>query len=254
MRVKIFAVVPALMVLVSLCGSPVPPPPGTVTGSVYYDATRTSIRDTCDSPMVNTQVVVYGPDGKTASTRTDNGGAFEIDDAPVGDGIVTLFTGEGLVWPITTTPQTVRVESSKEAGGVEIGSASKAVYDANKTSISGVLFNDANGNGEVDRDECPISDSVGGFNVSSGDRIAVIGPGGVYELKNLPEGHDMEVTASYSSFGDPLGFEPIGPRQLSPTNGVSATEPCASRHKPKPRYGPLVYEANIGFAQAVGNG
>lgn len=253
MRVKVFAVVPALVVLVSLCGSPVPPPPGTVTGSVYYDANRNGIRDTCDSPMVNTQVVVNGPGGKTASARTENSGAFAIDDAPIGEGLVTLFTGEGLVWPITTAPQAVRVESSKEAGGVEIGSASKAVYDATRMSISGVIFDDANGNGEVDRDECPISNAVGAFNVSSGDRIAVIGPG-TYELKNLPEGHAMEVTASYSSFGDPVGFEQIGPRPLRPTNGLSATEPCTSVNQAKPRYGPLVYEANIGYTLAIGNG
>ena len=37
MRVKVFAVVPALLVLVSLCGSPVPPPPGTVIGAVFFD-------------------------------------------------------------------------------------------------------------------------------------------------------------------------------------------------------------------------
>lgn len=254
MRVKIFAVVPALMVLVSLCGSPVPPPPGTVTGAVFFDANRNSIHDSCDSPMVNTQVVVNGPDGKTASTRTDNTGAFEIDDAPVGDGIVTLFTGEGLVWPITTTSQTVQVESSKEVGGVEIGSASKAVYDATKTSISGVIFDDANANGEVDRDECPIADAIARLQVRSGDRIAVIGTGGTYELKNLPDGHEAEVTAAYSWTGDPVAMA-IGRRPIAmATNGVSGDEPCTSLHKPKPRYGPLVYEANIGFTLAVGNG
>lgn len=250
MRVKVFAVIPALFVLVSLCGSPVPPPPGTVSGSVFFDANRNGIRDSCDSPMKNTQVVVVnGYDGSTSNAKTNDNGEFKVE-APVLDGIVTLFTDESYVWPITTDPQPVHVESLKAVTGVEIGSASRAVYDANKMSISGVIFDDANGDGEIDRDECPIAGSSGGLQVSSRDRIAVVAYGGTYELKNLPEGHEAEVTASYGSFSNDRS---ANPQPLRPTGGSRGGEPCESIYKAKPRYGAVVYEANLGFSLLTGD-
>lgn len=247
---KVFAVVPALLVLVSLCGSPVPPPPGTVSGSVYYDANRNSIRDSCDSPMVNTQVVVNGPEGKSASTRTDKSGAFAIDDAPVGDGLVTLFTGEGLVWPITTAPQAVRVESSKEVGGVEIGSASRAVYDANSVTVSGVIFEDENANGTVDKDECSLISQANAVSVSAGQRIAVVSAG-TYELKNMPADPGLTVTVEYGLYGSVVAFGGDPSRPLTPTNGSSGDTLCSVVVTPRLRYGPKTYEANIGFAPAA---
>lgn len=250
MRVKVFAVIPALLVLVSLCGSPVPPPPGTVTGAVFHDANRNSIRDSCDSPMVNTQVVVNGPDGESAVARTDSSGAFEIDDAPIGDGLVTLFTAEGLVWPITTAPQAVRVESSKEIGGVEIGSASKAVYDADMMSISGVIFADDNGNGTVDRDECSLISQANAVSVSAGQRIAVVSAG-TYELKNMPADPGLAVTVEYGLYGSVVSFGGDPSRPLTPTNGSPGATLCSVVVTPRLRYGPRTYEANIGFAPAA---
>lgn len=240
---KAFAVIPGLVVLVSLCGSPVPPPPGTVSGAVFFDANRNGARDSCDSPLGNVQVVVNGADGANGSARTNSQGEFKVEDAPVGDGTVTLFASERYVWPITTGEQRVRVESLKGVTGVSIGSASRAAFDATRIMITGIMFDDANENGEVDPDECPISPRVSSIDLRSGDRIALIDDNGAFDVKNLPEGHTRSVTAGVSV--DPFGGG--GLRPLHPTNGEPADEPCKSVFPAKPRYGPNIFEALLGY-------
>lgn len=252
MRVKVFAVVPALFVLVSLCGSPVPPPPGTVSGTVFFDANRNGIRDSCDSPMRNTQVVVNGPNGASGTAKTDERGEFKVEDAPVGEGNVTLFRSEPNIWPITTPPQPVRVEASRETTGVLIGSANRAAYDANRVSISGVVFDDKNANGQVDENECPLTlADTGNLRVRSGDRLAVIGPSGAYELRNLDDPHPLEVQAGYLEFVVANDQYPYS-RAYRPVSSAPGDTECTARYRATGRYGGKIYEANLGFTLARG--
>jgi hypothetical protein len=250
--VKVFAVIPALLVLVSLCGSPVPPPPGTVSGTVFFDANRNGLRDNCDSPMRNTQVIVYGPNGASGTAKTDERGDFKIEDAPVGDGNVTLFRSEAYIWPITTPPQPVHVEASRETTGVVIGSASRAVYDANRMSISGVVFDDKNANGLVDENECPLTlGDTNDLRVRSGARMAIIGPNGGYELRNLDDDHPQEVQAGYLEFAAVNAY-PYG-HAYRPVSNDPGDTVCAARYTATGRYGGKVYEANLGFTLARGS-
>ena len=78
---KVFAVIPALLVLVSLCGSPVPLPPGSVSGTVYYDANHNGIHDSCDGPLGGVNVQATGSDGKTETTTADTSAAVVRSDA-----------------------------------------------------------------------------------------------------------------------------------------------------------------------------
>lgn len=249
---KVFAVVPALLVLVSLCGSPVPPPPGVVQGTVFYDANRNGIHDSCDTPLISTDVVVQGPNGEPSEgARTDASGNFEIE-APVGDGLVTLHTTEGQVWPITTEPGAVHVQSAKTVSGVEIGTAGKAAYDARTVSVSGVIYEDANANGLIDRDECPLISLANSFGISAGPRIAVVS-NGVYELKNMPADAVLpDVEATYGLYGSAVSYRGDPARPLSPTTGSPGDGPCTVTVRPKQRYAPNIYEANIGFGRSTG--
>ncbi len=206
--------------------------------------------------MRNTTVAVNGPEGASASVRTDERGSFKIEDSPLGSGTVTLPTDENHLWPITTEPQQVYVESLREVSGVTIGSASRAVYDSRTMSISGIIFDDANENGLVDVDECPISPRVSAFDVRSGDRLAFIDPTGAFELKNLPQGHPREVTAGLRLSG--INGVPIDPLAVSagpfrPTNGTIREDSCAPVFRAKPRYAPNIFEANLGFSGKRGD-
>ncbi len=257
MSVKVFAVIPALVVLVSLCGSPVPLPPGTVTGTVFYDANRNGLHDSCDSPIQNAHVVVTGSNGKTASADTDATGAFEVKDAPAGDDQVTLLTGQDSIWPITTlaagqTGETVHVTSSQTIAGIEIGSASRAAYIADTVSVSGVIFLDANGNGVVDKDECGLPSASATMEVAEGGRTAILQSDGTYEMMELPADATNSIQVDYSYTGATIGQQT--PRQLAPTNGIGNT-PCLRTVATTPRYGPTTFEANVGFKEpeAVGS-
>ena len=118
---KLAALAPAaLFVLVSMCGSPVPPPPGAITGHVFFDVNHNSLNDSCDSPLGNLQISATISDGTTRQVRAANDGSYRIDDVPPGDASVTLTPSDGFAWPITTladgaTGIPVSVESSKDA-------------------------------------------------------------------------------------------------------------------------------------------
>ena len=250
---KFFAVIPALVVLVSLCGSPVPLPPGTVTGTVFYDANRNGIHDSCDSPIESAHVVVTGTNGTTGSADTDATGAFKVTNAPPGDDQVTLLAGQDSVWPITTlaagqTGNAVHVTSSETVAGIEIGSASRAAYIADTVSVSGVIFLDANGNGIVDKDECGLPSASATMQVAAGGRTAILQSDGSYGMMELAANATDSIRVDYSYAG--AGISQPYPQQLSPTNGIPGNTPCSRTVATTQRYAPTIFEANVGFKEA----
>ena len=76
---KLAAVAPALFVLISLCGSPVPAPAGSVSGLAFYDANRNGIHDSCDRPLALATVVATAADGKAETSTSGPDGTFHID-------------------------------------------------------------------------------------------------------------------------------------------------------------------------------
>ncbi len=159
---KLAAVVPALFVLISLCGSPVPAPPGSVSGVAFYDANRNGIHDSCDRPLALATVVATAADGKAETSTSGPDGTFHIEKVDPGLALVTLAAPDGELWRSTTatadgTPgAAVEMKDLRDSGGVEIGATSTSPMSATQISVSGVIFNDANGNGQIDEDECGI--------------------------------------------------------------------------------------------------
>ena len=259
---KLFAVIPALLILVSLCGSPVPPPPGTVTGVVFWDANRNGIHDACDSPLSGIRVVAANASGKTASADTDAGGVFNVD-APAGDDTVALDAAPESIWPITTLQAgqtlSVHVDSGKVTGGLEIGSASRTVYQRDVPSISGVIFDDANGNGVVDVNECPLDRAAIDVNaIQVGSSKAIIDPDGYYQASNFAGPPSANLTYSRGGSMEIVNGRVVDTsNDFVPTGGTySETNGCATTFSGTARYGPNTYEANIGFAslQSLGTG
>ena len=101
---KVFAVAPALLVLISLCGSPVPLPPGSISGVVYFDVNHNGVHDSCDSPLGGVNVQATASDGETETATADADGSFRIDKVPSGDVAVSLHASIDESWPVTTSP------------------------------------------------------------------------------------------------------------------------------------------------------
>lgn len=246
------ALVPALFVLVSMCGSPVPAPPGSISGLVFYDTNHNAIHDVCDSTVGQVRVIATGADGKTAQAATNADGAFRIDDAPPGDDIVAVAAADGFVWPVTTTAEDatgtpVHVESSRETTGVEIGSATRSAFASSRVAIIGVIFNDMNENGVIDRNECGYGDTnfMGNYVSVDGQPFGAVGSDGTYELRDVGSVGDVVLETR------PLVTYVVG---SYPDPGIPADHPCLLHAKPQRRYSANLFEANIAFTGGAKSG
>ena len=246
---KLAAVIPVLFVLVSFCGSPVPEPGGTVSGLAFFDVNRNGIHDSCDGALPHVTVAVTAEDGDTAQATTDGYGAFRIEHAPSGDDTLSVVPGEGFVWPITTTSGgsdagvAVHVDELQETTGVEIGSASRTAYATDKFSITGIVFNDANANGLIDKDECGIPGAAV-REVEVGDAMSPLHNDGTYELLNLETFGAVSLSINPAYSGDVVGAT----TDWTPTTGdEDADHPCFPTVQPVRRYGQRIYEANVGL-------
>lgn len=251
---KLAAAVPALFVLISLCGSPVPPPGGSISGTEYYDANRNGIRDSCDGALSGVTVVATAPNGTTAAAVAADDGTFHIEHAPPGDDRLSLRAADGFAWPITTTADDgsssgiVHVDELKDTPGVEIGSASRAAFGLSQVTITGILFNDTNLNGVVDKDECGIDNARSAVqSVSSvGGVSTTVQSDGTYELRGLSAVGDVQVNLVPAA---PLpGFPSTTGSPSSPAD--PGGNPCSYSMTPRARYGANSYEADLGFTPA----
>jgi hypothetical protein len=256
--VKLASVVPALFVLISLCGSPVPAPGGSVTGLAFYDANRNGIHDKCDGPLANVLVTATGSAGKTAQATAGDDGSFHIEHVPSGDDTVTLTAASGFVWPVTTASDgqagpLVHVDELKDAAEVEIGSATRAAFDESQVSITGIVFNDANANGVVDKDECgvPNASSIIESVKAAGGLTGSVRDDGTYDLRNVGTAGNVSVLLGAGQTGiyDASIYD-----FWSATNGLPSEEPCAFDARPVARYAPGLYEANLGLTSSPGTG
>ncbi len=245
---KLGAVVPALFVLISFCGSPVPAPPGSVSGVAFYDANRNGIHDSCDHPLALATVVATAADGKAETSTSGLDGTFHIDKVDPGQALVTLTAPDGEVWHTTTvtaggTPgAVVEVKDLRDSGGVEIGATSPSPMSATRISVSGVIFDDANGNGQIDRDECGIPQASAYVRGNEG-RI------GGTRFDSTPSGDG-------DYFFDGLdAAETVYPNLPDSgwvaTTGGPGNDPCSGGVVPTSWNGTTVYEANIGFERGT---
>jgi uncharacterized protein (DUF2141 family) len=235
------ALAPALFVLISMCGSPVPPPPGSVSGSVYFDLNHNRSLDICDRP-VNATVTVTTPDGKTVSTDTHNG-EFQVADVPAGDAIVSLTAGGNLFWPTTqhtadgTPGVAISVASQADTGGLELSTIGAQPLVTDGRGVVGVVFNDANGNGKVDHTECGISGAGIYTNNGTGGFFSQPGDGSFGVSLSAPD------SLLYASL-------PRGSWKAT----TSAADPCRFGARATPASDASVAELLIGYRQDDANG
>ncbi|MEO8456497.1 MAG: SdrD B-like domain-containing protein [Chloroflexota bacterium] len=245
MKLAALAPVSALFVLVSMCGSSVPAPPATVIGSVYFDANRNSVHDSCDAPLTGAQVVATSADGTRTLARVASDGTFHIDKVPSGATVVSLDTPSAFAWPLTVKTANgddgveVTVKGPKDTTGIDFGAELGSPVPLNFYSVQGIVFNDANANGIVDRDECLIPN----IPVYSNDPGAALVSANNNNSKAQYSDGSFSITLSQATTGGIY----VGQVDAawSPTTG----DPCNKGVTPKPWIGDHVYEARIGFVQ-----
>jgi large repetitive protein len=229
------------MVLISLCGSPAPSPPGSVSGIAFYDANRNGIHDSCDRPLGLATVAATSADGSRQTATSDVDGSFHIDKVPVGQTVVALSAPNGEIWRYTTvaadgTPgAVVQVKEMKDTGGVEIGASSPSPLSATQISVSGIIFHDANGNGRIDKDECGIP--LAWASVTGNNSGASPSADGTFFFYNLATAGTV-----YPNLPDPGWVA---------TTGGPGDDPCSAGSVPTSWQGTTVYETNIGFKRGT---
>lgn len=249
-NVKLFAITPPLLVLVALCGAQVAQVPGSISGVAFYDVNHNGIRDKCDDKLRLVTVEAVTPEGEVLTAKTDKDGVFAIEDVPVGSVRLQLEGGVGnQFWPLTTvaadgTPGLiVPVETRKQTTGVEIGSALNHQVKEDAVTVLALVYEDANGNDRIDRDECGIPDSAVWMNTEGDVPVSYGDETREYGLSVMTGGRGASLVGAMAGSG---AWRYTG----SPDQGIT----CTTGVRPQRRYGGQVYEVNIGFQRAVMTG
>ncbi|HVX10799.1 MAG TPA: peptidylprolyl isomerase [Pirellulales bacterium] len=159
-----------------------------VDGSVFTDVNGNGVFDSGEPPLAGRTVFINRdgsgvPDANNPSTSTDSNGNYSFSGLLPG-----TYTVEEVLpanASLTTPMQTVTVAANQTASDVDFGE---------RTSIVGTVFQDANGNGQLDSGEIPVSGrTVFIDNDNSGvpdanNPSATTNASGLYYFANLPAG------------------------------------------------------------------
>jgi uncharacterized delta-60 repeat protein len=173
---------------------------GSITGTVFDDHSGDGVRQSNEPPLANRFVYIdYNNDGKfdgpDKSVLTDASGRFVFSDLPPGTYHVRHAPAFG--WISTSAAVfTVTVAVGKTSGGVSFG-------DRQLAAVSGVVFDDLNGNGVTDAGESGLAgwsvyvdlnndgridagDRWGGVADASGHFVYLRVPPGTYHVIVVP--------------------------------------------------------------------
>jgi SdrD B-like domain/Prealbumin-like fold domain len=159
---------------------------GSIAGTKFNDANGNGTRDTGEAGVSGVTIQLRNSIGQVLSTTTDTSGNFSFTALPAGAyllsevvpaGSVQTLPGGGAGINITLTP-------GQNATGFLFGNQVAA-----PASISGVKFNDANGNGLRDTGEAGVSGVTIQLRNSAGQlQTATTDASGNFSFTNLPAG------------------------------------------------------------------
>lgn len=162
---------------------------GRIAGTVFDDANADGVRGSGETGRAGVTVYLDAGDGSfhagDATTTTDTAGGFSF----TGLGAGTYKVGEVLAAGLqaTTATAATRVQSGTNASGLLLG-------DVKLGSISGAVFEDANGNGARDPGEAGLSgwtvfiDARHDGQADAGDPTTVTDANGNFTFSNLVPG------------------------------------------------------------------
>ena len=191
------------------------PNEASITGRVFNDLNRDGKQD-ANEPFV---------DGMTIQLRSDNGDFLaETTSASIdlnGDGRIDPQTETGVyffgdlnteTYTVTSEPQNGWTWTTDSQTTVDLTSAANAVQDFGfrellRTSITGVLFNDVDNDGNRSSDEGVLSDWTVNLYDDAGNRVASTrtNSDGEYTFANILPGHYLVERAHQDGWGPDSG-------------------------------------------------
>ena len=183
-------------------GSSAPPPPGSITGTVFSDANGNGKEDSGELGIAG--VTVYSDannngklDAGEISVITNASGVYTFTGLSAGAYLIRqiLPSGDKQTFPTSSFGNHITLTSGQAATNVNFGDEGSVVQPPPAGgSITGTVFNDANGNGKQDSGELGIAnvtvyiDVAGAGVFKSGDPQAVTNSAGIYSFTGLAAG------------------------------------------------------------------
>jgi len=179
----------------------VTPPTGVISGTVFNDANGNGVQDSGELGIAGVTVYLDTNNDGThestePSTTTNASGAYSFIGLSAGTYVVRQIvpTGDQQTLPAGTAANTVVLATnSSTSTGDNFGDETKTVVTPTG-SITGTVFNDANGNGVLDSGELGISgvsvyiDATNAGVFKTGDLETTTNASGVYSFSGLPAG------------------------------------------------------------------
>lgn len=179
-------------------------PTGTIEGFAFMDLDGNGIFDGDDTPIKFATIELLNLDGtpvmhqdgpvlSPVTTETDGNGGYWFFNVAPGDFLVNIETSDEPADKITSTgdPITVTVPKNGNTAGNNIG------YEPATATISGIVFKDLNGDGDLDVGDEPglpnvkvtlYNDFDNDGSADSQAGMMTTGPSGDYMFSNLPQG------------------------------------------------------------------
>ncbi len=189
---------------------------GSIDGNVWNDLNGNSSMDGGEAGLTNWNVLLSGP--RTDSMFSDAGGYYNFNNLPNGLYSVRITVKNG--WSQTYPSGGVHQVSinNTQVHNVNLGVKEEPI---NNASISGVLFNDLNGNGTKEGDESIITGWNVRLNGTKTDSM-LSGVTGMYSFGGLAAGNysvQVDVPSGYT-----VTVPPTGSYTLTLTSGQNAID------------------------------
>jgi len=231
LRATFIALLALLAGAASACSDYVPPPGATLSGFVYYDANANGVRDSCDSPYdeFKPSIILQGIDpARTTRKASVSDGEWNLTDVGPGTYLLEVFQAEFSPKQTLTEPVNedgtggrgyrLSVKGYEGIEGLNFGLSADylGLYD-DQYGLYNLVFHDADADGVVDPDECPIGDQTFGYPGSKPGEGLQQSARNYYELEGRPHvsvpGIWQVTTLGVSSLCEPPSVKP-------PTRGM----------------------------------
>jgi len=140
-----------------------------VSGSVFLDANQNGFRDSCDRPLRGAPLRLSSLDAERVKdggfrTQSNEDGSFQFASIPGGEYRADLRSETNSTYLITTPLDNLiefSLEQGESADDLEFGLADAAPVAGLDVGylVTGVVFEDADGDGEADAGECGIPEA-----------------------------------------------------------------------------------------------
>ncbi|MFD2542110.1 SdrD B-like domain-containing protein, partial [Lacinutrix gracilariae] len=204
------------------------PAVGDLSGVVFEDINGNGIQDADEEGIEGVDVVITDIDGNETTVTTGTDGTWTATDLPIGAADIDVdetTLPADVSDTLTTTgsdPETVTVLEDEETETTNDG------YAPVTAELTGIVFEDTNGNGIQDADEAGIEGvSVVITDVNNNETTVTTGTDGTWTATDIPVGEatvNVDETTLPADITDTLTTTGSDPETIIVADGTNATE------------------------------